>query len=513
MARLRASYAVCVFIPFFLLLSLSFAQTSPLLRVDEQQIKFRLTPHPILEIPIVNASNKPITGDFRLELLNKDDKVESFLTGTFQEKPGTTTVEKIEWPLDYVEKTSPSELGWRRLRYLFVPQAELGLASAQGIVQLSRTLVGAFEVRMTAASKARPGNKFPVRVRVEDPINGKPLHGVAVELALEVEDDDDKAIKRTVTTDYSGYAVYSFDLPKEMEGDEGAVRAMAKRGPYSEQAILHFDLRAKGKLTLTTDKPLYQPGQTAHFRVLAFGPDKRAFANQDLVITVEDEEGNEQFHEAIKTSRFGVASADWDIPQKLRLGDYEIHTTLKSLEDEYDSPQARASVRISRYELPTFTVKADPDREYYLPGQDATIKISANYLFGKPVQNAHVRLVNQESRHWDFKEQKWVAEESNAIEGTFDKEGKFEAKVDLQDEFKGFDPENYSHYEDLTFAAYVTDLSTKRTEQRRFRLRLSEQPIQVYVIGGDSWSTANDRPDLYVTASYADGTPDRKSVV
>ena len=56
----------------------------------------------------------------------------------------------------------------------------------------------------------------------------------------------------------------------------------------------------------------------------------------------------------------------------------------------------------------------------------------------------------QQDRHWDFKEQKWVTEESNAIEGTFDKEGKFEAKLDLQDEFKDFNPEDYSHYEDLT---------------------------------------------------------------
>ena len=107
-----------------------------------------------------------------------------------------------------------------------------------------------------------------------------------------------------------------------------------------------------------------------------------------LVVTIEDEDGDEQFHATIKTSRFGVASADWDIPQKLRLGNYEVHTTLKRSEDDYDAPQARATLRVSRYELPTFTVKADPDRKYYLPGEDATITISADYLFGKPVQNA-----------------------------------------------------------------------------------------------------------------------------
>jgi len=506
MARLRISYAVCVLIPFVLLALRSFGQTPPLLRVDEQQIKFRLDSHPVLEMPIVTSTDIALAGDFRLELLDTNNKVESFVKGAFQEKPGTT-VEKIEWPLDYLVNISPSSLGWRRLHYTFVPRPELGAAPVEGFVQLSRVLVGIFEVRMTAASKAKPGNKFPVRVRVDDPSNGKPLHGTAVDLALQLGDDDDKAIKHTVTTDYSGYAVYSFDLPKEIEADEGTVKAEAKRGPYSEEVELTFDLRSKGKLTLTTDKPLYQPGQQAHLRVLAFGPDKRALAGKDLVVTIEDEDGDEQFHETLKTSRFGVSSADWDLPQKLRLGNYQLHAGLKGSEDDYDAPQARATIRVSRYELPTFTVKADPDRKYYLPGQDATITISADYLFGKPVQNGRVRIVNQQDRHWDFKEQKWVTEESDAIEGTFDKQGKFDAKLELQDKFKDFNPEDYSHYEDLTLAAYVTDPSTERTEQRRFRIRLSEQPIQLYVISGDSWSSAVEQSNLYVTSSYADGSP------
>jgi len=506
MGCLVRAYVICALICIVFLASDTFGQTTPLLRVDEQQIKFRLDPHPILELPIVNTSDEALVVDFRLELLGTNNKVESFVTGTFQEKPGTT-VEKVEWPLDYLVKTSPSDLGWQRLHYSFVQRPELGVAPTEGFVQLSQVLVGVFEVRMTAASKAKPGNKFPVRVRVNNPSNGSPLHGTAVELTLQLGDDGDNTIKHIVTTDYLGYAVYSFDLPKETQADEGTVTAEAKRGPYHEEVQLSFDLRSRGKFTLTTDKPLYQPGQVAHLRVLAFAPDKRALAGKDLVITIEDEDGDEQFHETVKTSRFGVASADWRIPQKLHLGNYEIRSKIRGSEDDYDTPEARATVRISRYELPTFAVKADPDRKYYLPGERATIKISANYLFGKSVQNADVRLVKQQNRHWDFKQQKWVVEESNAIEGTFDKEGKFEAKVDLEEEFKDFNPEDYSHYEDITLAAYVTDLSTKRTEQRRFRIRLSEQPIQLYVISGDSWSTANETPTLYLTSSYADGTP------
>jgi hypothetical protein len=503
MASCRSTRAAALFAVAAFLTAPSFGQTA-VLRIDEPQIKFRLSAHPAVEIPIVNTSDKPLPGDFKLELLATDDRVERVVTGAFQGSPGTT-VEKIAWPQDSLARISPLEFGWRRLRYSFTPRPESGVGAAQGIVQLSRVLAGIFQVRLAGASRAEPGSRYPVRVRVDDPVTGKPRRGAAVDLTLTLDDDDDTTFKHAVVTDLAGYAVYTFDLPKETKAQQGTVTAEATRAGFSEQAELQFDMRVTNKVTLTTDKPLYQPGQIAHLRVLALGPDRRALANREVEISVKDEEDNEQLVETVKTSRFGIASADWNIPLKLRLGDYQGAAKLRRAGDDYDS--GWAVLRVSRYELPTFTVKAEPDRKYYLPGQDARIVITADYLFGKPVQNATVRLVRQQERRWNFKEQKWETGESNPIEGAFDKQGRFEANVDLGDDFARFDPEGQSHYEDLTFAAYVTDLPTKRTEQRRFRIRLSQQPVQLYIISGGQWSPANQPATLYVTSSYADGQP------
>src|SRR4051812_31168685 len=49
MAYLRSAYAVCALMIFVFLVSGCFGQTHPFLRVDEQQIKFRLDSHPVLE--------------------------------------------------------------------------------------------------------------------------------------------------------------------------------------------------------------------------------------------------------------------------------------------------------------------------------------------------------------------------------------------------------------------------------------------------------------------------------
>ena len=173
-----------------------------------------------------------------------------------------------------------------------------------------------------------------------------------------------------------------------------------------------------------------------------------------------------------------------------------------------DTPvrKPRSKVRISRYELPTYTVKVHPDRAYYLPGQNASVEVRADYLFGKPVQRAKVKVVRQENRHWDSEKQEWVADESQALEGELDSDGKFTAHVDLTGDFHDFKEYSYQRFEDVNLAAYVTDLSTKRTEQRRFKLRLSAQPIHLYLSTAGT-ITADTPFVLYVTSSYADGTP------
>ena len=59
-------------------------------------------------------------------------------------------------------------------------------------------------------------------------------------------------------------------------------------------------------------------------RALAFGPDHRALANVAVKVTLTDDEGQTQFEDTFNTSKFGVARADWEIPQKLQLGDISI---------------------------------------------------------------------------------------------------------------------------------------------------------------------------------------------
>jgi hypothetical protein len=472
---------------------------NPSLKLDDDNIRIRLLPAPLLELPVVNNADKPFEGSFRLEFLDRDGKSAAWMTGTFREEPGTA-VERISWEASKLPTNEPSRLVWYRLRYEFTPDAASGVAPARGVVQVGRILRDMFELRMTGSSHAVPGTKYPVRVRVDDPENGRPMSGVHVEVKLDI-DGDDAAVKRKVVTNSAGYATATFNLPSTVESNEVRVYATATRGQFEEETYIDFKFPQGNRITLSTDKPLYQPGQTAHMRVTVFGANKRALADTTVNLTIEDEDSEEQFHQTVTTSRFGVASADWDIPQKLRLGDYRIQAAVG--DEDYGR---QAKIRVSRYDLPTYSVMVTPDRTYFLPGQDANVEVRADYLFGKPVQHAKVRVVRRDGWEWNYRDQKWEGTETEPVEGQFDASGKFIAHVRLKKDFENFRPNRWRRFQDLELAAYVTDLSTGRTEQRRFQLRLSALPIHIYLLNSSTGS-AEAPLVLYVTSSYADGKP------
>ncbi len=479
------------------------AQSSPL-QIDENHIRLQLLPNPQIELPFVNSTGQPIDGAFLLEMIDINGAAVSSREGTFNAVPGNST-QKFEWAPAQLPSDSPSALGWLRLRYVITSKNGPGFVPVRGMVQLGPLMSNAFELRMTASRFALSGTKYPVRVRVDNPSTGKPCPGVPVEFELSIDDDEDHPVVRTAVTDKAGYAVTIFDLPSDSSVSTGEITATARRDSLQESESIDFRFVRLSSMTVTTDKPLYQPGQTLHMRLLAFGFDKQAWAGASIKLSIQDSEGQEVYRTTVTTSKFGVATADWDIPAKLPLDRYSIRAEITGPDEQYNV-SGGADVRVSRYELPEFTVKAAPDRSFYLPGQDAQIQVSADYLFGKPVQRAKVRIVEQEERKWNARDQKWDVQESPAVEGELDASGKFTGRVSLKESFSDLEESEYRRYQDLTLAAYVTDLSSGRTEQRRVKLRVTRQPIHLYIISG--YSRSAEQPlVLYVTSSYADGTP------
>ena len=493
-------------LPFFIL---PYSAATGGLRVDEAKTRMLLR-EDLVHLAVENTAGREVAARVRLELLDPVNNVLASAESDETIRSGSTTLVlplRLLPPKAGGNAVGANQVLWYRLRYRVSPDtsADRAINMVENIIALSEITPDIFELQVAAPERAREGTLCRLHVRATHPVSSRPVGDVSVAGEIKFEEEQRNAVlKATGRTDAEGYATLDFNLPRRIKDGSGEIKVFGTLGDLMQEASHRIDVDHSARILLNTDKPLYQPGQVMHVRALIFDTSRRAMANAAAVLKISDAEGETVFRHLLKTSRFGIASADWTIPAGARLGGYTV--TVDMNEGAYDNT-ARASVKISRYELPNFAVLVQPDREYYLPGQPAEVEVRADYLFGEPVKRGHVRVVRETERRWNFSAQKWETEEGEEVAGDLDAEGRFVAHVDLEDEQKGFTGSDDERYRDLTYAAYLTDPTTNRTEQRRFDLRLTKEAIHIYV-GEINHDQAAGLPlQFYLSTFYADGTP------
>jgi hypothetical protein len=486
------------------------------LRVDEAATRISLAEgHGKISLAVENRAGTSVPAHIKLELLDPHDKAVAHTQRRETLKRGANVVAAF-LPLSNFARPGGDtrQLLWYRLRYTIIPaaatEADAATTLATGIVSLSQITPDLFELRVSAASRITGGQIYRVRVHATHPRTSRPVRGVevAAEVIFDESDEAGKsgALRLSGVTDGDGYVTLDFKLPVRIEAQECEIKVTGRRGDVVQTASDDIEIDRATRILLTSDKPLYQPGQTLHLRALLLNhATRRALAGAAATLKIEDPEGTTVFTAPLVTSRFGVASCDWPIPDNTRLGDYNIRVTAE--DGGSDESTALQRVKISRYELPNFAVTATPDRGYYLPGESAQVEVRGDYLFGRPLRRGRVRLVRETEREWNYKEQRFDTKEGEKYEGELGADGIFRARLNFSKEHAELASNSWQRFADLNYAAYVTDPTTNRTEQRRFRVRVTGEPIHIYVTQGSYRQAAGLPLIFYVSTSYADGTP------
>lgn len=507
---------LCLSVLFLSLVQLTRARGE--LRVNEvaTRVLFEKGPAEAL-LAVENSSGETVNARVEVELLDPGSKSRAKTSQTQTIARGNQTL-RLLLPLSIsnLNEKERSLLLWYRLRYRLTDESSPANAITEGIISLSGITPELFEVRVTTTGVTREGARYRARAQVFHPLTLRPAVNVRVDGEVTLEADEGKKVKlhASKTTDSRGYASLDFLLPSEfpefphrVHASGGEINVKAQMGAIVAEAKGDVFVDQHARIFINSDKPLYQPGQLMHIRALLFTPTMRALANQNILIRITDPEEISIFRTIVKSSRFGVVSTDWSIPENTRLGDYRIWVGVDG-EDSY--AQSIHEVRVSRYDLPNFSVTVDPDRKYYLPGQNAEVKVRADYVFGKPVARGRVRVVRESERQWNYREQKWDIEEGDKYEGETDAKGFFVAHIKLASEHKDISDSDYRRFKDVTYAAYFTDPTTNRTEQRRFDLRVTKEAIHVYAVNSNSRDQNRTLPlKFYVSTFYADGSPAR----
>ncbi|MEA2203238.1 MAG: hypothetical protein QOE77_14 [Blastocatellia bacterium] len=456
-----------------LLILVPLSSASVTLSINESATRVLFEPEgTMVVLSVANPFNQLVDAHIKLDLIDPEGVVRGTTQRDHQIKSGVST---IAIPLNLWlkgELADTRELLWHRLRYEITPSAPGHFDTVNGLISLSQITPDIFALQVAALDKAQEGSAYRLRVHTLHPLTAQAVSGVNIEVEIKFEGDErpDVILKQSARTNDKGFATFDFQIPRNLEEDDGEVQVKAHRGILSEIANSDLELDRDVRILVSTDKPLYQPGQSLHTRVLMFDSSRHAIANHQATLKISDPENTTVFQTELTTSRFGVAAADWQVPENTRLGNYSVEVELE--DDRYSQTQGYAPVKISRYDLPNFSVKVKADRTFYLPNQNAAVEVRGDYLFGQPVKRGHVRVVREAAREWNYREQKWETEEGEKYEGEIDAAGRFVARINLSDEHEKLKEEDYSRYRDLSYAAYFTDATTNRTEETRFDLRL-----------------------------------------
>jgi A-macroglobulin TED domain/Alpha-2-macroglobulin family/Carboxypeptidase regulatory-like domain/MG2 domain/A-macroglobulin receptor binding domain/Macroglobulin domain MG3 len=440
-----------------------------------------------------------------LKLLNPEDAVRAATAYEVELLPGQAElVASLPQPFASLSPGEIDEFEWMRLQYEV--RAVDGQVLASGIEALRSQATIPFVFTAAAPALAPAGKLYQVRVHAKAR-EGRPLRRIVVQGELTWEEDrGDQKLSSSGFTDGAGNATLDFTLPGSVQARSGDLRISAMRGLVARSVQQEVRFSPAGYLLLDTDKDIYQPGQAVHARILHFDSNRKAVDKESLDARITDEEDTLVSRQAITTDSFGVARLDWTIPANVAQGNYTIKVGSANTDEDDNGSNVRKSVHIYRYDLPNFRVKAQSDHPYYLPAQNAEVTVSAEYLFGKPVARAKVRVVEETERTWNYREQKWELEEQQVQTGELDRDGHFTARFDLGKIHVDLKDRSYERFRDVDLAAYVTDLTTGRTEQRRFSLRVTKDPIHIYVTQS-STPPGKLLRSYYISTFYADGRP------
>lgn len=139
---------------------------------------------------------------------------------------------------------------------------------------------------------------------------------------------------------------------------------------------------APAPVLVHTDRDIYRPGETFHFKVTAFTRRASAAglaprAKQQLALVLKGPDGRELLEKTSITNGFGSVALDFRVPAAAKLGSYNL--SVKSGQ----TTLVTHPVRVASFDPPKFVVDLQaPER---ISTSEFTARISGRYLFGAPL--------------------------------------------------------------------------------------------------------------------------------
>ncbi|MCB0121146.1 MAG: hypothetical protein KDE58_02820, partial [Caldilineaceae bacterium] len=312
------------------------------------------------------------------------------------------------------------------------------------------------------AERVTPGSSSALHLRVWDNRAAAPAQNAA--LTIDIQDNNGAFQQRFEgITDAAGSFTFRLELPANVDNDWLNLTVNATTTQATGAANFGVVVKSGHHLLITTDKPVYQPGQTIHTRLLVLDSvSNRPLAEQNAQLAIYDARGNTLIERTLTTSAYGVASADLELDRLATSGNYQINV---AMDGSYNSH----TIEVKPYNLPQFKIVITDTHPYYAPGATAEGTVEAAYFFGKPVVDGQVVIRGYGPTALNAKQEEALF----TVSGQTDAAGRFAYQLPLPATFRD---QLHNKTSTVRLEVDVVD-GAAHLEQSDATVTLAEQPL------------------------------------
>lgn len=375
-------------------------------------------------------------------------------------------------------------------------QIRLEFAGKASVVKVEEVLLKAqVEAALRVGLQWHPGSVVPLELAATGPVTlEKSLPIPGVEVAAELSGNGKVLRLAKGMTDGKGRLSLGLQVP---DLEPGQFTLVLTTRTVLGQAKLEKPVQVvkSPKLLLTTDKPVYQPGQIIHQRLLALDAfSLKPIAGKAVVFEVEDSKGNKVFKREEKLSVNGIAHVDFQLAGEVNQGSYQLRAIL-------GNDQASKTVTVKPYQLPRFKTAVKLDKTWYQPGEKVKVTVQSDYFFGKPVSSGKVVL---KALSMDAQ-----AREFFTHTGKTDENGGAVVELELPKTLVGLPARQGDAL--VGVQVEVTD-NAEHVEKTETSVSVSSRPIRLKALAEGGRLVPELENRVVVTATYPDGAPAQAEV-
>ncbi|XP_031439689.1 alpha-2-macroglobulin-like protein 1 isoform X2 [Clupea harengus] len=218
-------------------------------------------------------------------------------------------------------------------------------------------------------------------------------------MSIYLTNGDEKKLLHQETSDKDFHRCFQFQAPLVDKDSVQKIKVEVKgqTSHWTKENLVKFIPKLSPITFIQTDKPIYSPGQTVHFRVVTMDTSFIPLDQTYHTVSLTDSRGNTIGQWLNVTSQSKMVQRSHVLNPEALQGRYRLSVTGEQSAFSHD-------FKVKKYVLPKFEVIPNIPKEVSVGAMEVRLQVCAKYTFGQPVPGKASMVLCRDADFYQFEE-------------------------------------------------------------------------------------------------------------